>query len=245
MTQQTLPQPDQGGFAAFASDLRCLYRRHGLRALLGKLYARIRGAIHAREEFVVLSKDLSEITEMSFDGSLRIEELEARHLPALYRFNSRRCDSKANARALGDMERGYRGYVGYAGDELVGYYWWVDRRIEPRHRDIADYGLEIELGERDVYGFDFFLLEEHRGGGNSMAFLTTVETLLRDLGYRTLWGYVVAGNKPARWLYSMRGYRPVRKIESRTVLSRRIPVRSAGAGPAGSTGEAQPSVASR
>ena len=73
--------------------------------------------------------------------------------------------------------------MGYVGDELVGYYWWVDRRIEPRHRDIADYGLDIELGERDVYGFDFFLLEEHRGGGNSMAFLNTVETLLRDLGY--------------------------------------------------------------
>ena len=96
-----------------------------------------------------------------------------------------------------------------------------------------------------MYGFDFFLLEEHRGGGNSVAFLNTVETLLRDLGYRTLWGYVVAGNKPARWLYSMRGYRPVRKIESRTVLSRRMPVRTEGAAAGSSTGEAKPSVASR
>jgi GNAT superfamily N-acetyltransferase len=244
MTQQTLPQPDQGGLAAFVSDLRCSYRRHGLRALLAKVYTRIRTAIFTREEFVVLAKDLSEVPETSFDGSLTIEELEPRHLPALYRFNSRRCDSKANARALGDVERGYRGYVAYADAELVGYYWWVDRRIEPQHRDIADYGLELELGERDVYGFDFFLLEEHRGGGNSVAFLNTVETLLRALGYRTLWGYVVAANKPARWLYSMRGYRPVTRIESRTVLARRMPVRSEGAAPGGSTGEAEPSVAS-
>ncbi len=245
MTQQTLPQPQPGGSAALVSDLRCLYRRHGLRALLGKLYARVRASLYSHEEFVVLAKDLSDTSEMSFAGSLRIEELEPRHLPALYRFNRRRCDSKANARALGDVEQGYRGYVGYVGAELVGYYWWVDRAIEPRHRDIAAYGLEIELGEQDVYGFDFFLLEEHRGGGNSVEFLHTVETLLRDRGYRTLWGYVVAGNKPARWLYSMRGYRPVRKIEARRVLTRRTPVGAAGLGPDGSGAEAKPSVAAR
>ena len=87
--------------------------------------------------------------------------------------------------------------------------------IEPRHRDIEHYGLEIELDERAVYGFDFFLLEEHRGGGNSVEFLHKVETRLRELGYETLWGYVVAGNKPARWLYGMRGYRPVRKVAAR------------------------------
>ena len=76
-----------------------------------------------------------------------------------------------------------------------------------------------------------------------MEFLHTVETLLRDLGYRTLWGYVVAGNKPARWLYSMRGYRPVRRIEARTVLTRRMPVGAVGLGPEGSAAEAKPSVA--
>jgi GNAT superfamily N-acetyltransferase len=224
MTAESLPTPDQGSFAATFADLRCLYRRHGLRELLRKLAGRVRGILYSHEEIVVLRKDLRSITEMEFSESLRIEELEASDLPALFEFNSRRCDSKANGRAVSDVGRGYRGYAGYVGGELVGYYWWVDRRIEPRHRDIERYGLEIDLDDRAVYGFDFFLLEEHRGGGNSVEFLHKVEKRLRDSGYETLWGYVVADNKPARWLYSMCGYEPVRRVASSRALGRRLPV---------------------
>ena len=209
--------------AVFA-DLRCLYRRHGLRELLRKLAGRIRSVVSSREEVVVLRKDLRSITEMEFSESLRIEELEPGDLPALFEFNRRRCDSKANGRAVADVRDGYRGFAGYVGGELVGYYWWVDRAIEPRHRDIERYNLEIELADREVYGFDFFLLEEHRGGGNSVEFLHKVESRLRDLGYEALWGYVVADNKPARWLYSMCGYEPERRVASRRVLTRRVPV---------------------
>jgi hypothetical protein len=97
----------------------------------------------------------------------------------------------------------------------------VDREIEPRHSDIERYGLDIELGPGEVYGFDFYLLERHRGDGKSMEFLYKIEVALRDLGYDVLWGYVFADNKPARWLYSLRGYKPVRKVASRRLLGRR------------------------
>ncbi len=216
---------NQGAFAARLSDLRGLYRRHGLRTLASKAWARLKASVYSTDEVVVLAKDLREITDMAFAGSLRIEELGDRHIPALRRFNTARNDAKASARAEQDIRRGYRGYAGFAGDELVGYYWWVDRGIEPRHRDIADYGLHIDLADRDVYGFDFFLLEEYRGGGNSMEFLYKVETGLRDLGYRTLYGYVVEKNKPARWLYAMRGYVPVREVGAKRVLGRRVETR--------------------
>ncbi len=99
-------------------------------------------------------------------------------------------------RAVRALERGYRGFVGYVGHELVGYYWWVDGAIEPRHSDIVNLGLDIELGPGEVYGYDFFLLEEHRGDGKSMEFLAKIETALRAHGYRILWGYVVADNRP-------------------------------------------------
>jgi len=224
MSVQTSQSPQQGPLASSVSDLRCLHRRHGSRELLRRVAARARSAAFSREEIVVLRKDLREATEMAFSESLRIEELRPDDLPALFEFNRRRCDSKANARAVNDVSQGYRAYAGYVGEELVGYYWWVDRSIEPRHRDIENYGLEIELDDRAVYGFDFFLLEEHRGGGNSVEFLHKVETRLRELGYETLWGYVVADNRPARWLYSMRGYRPVRKVAARRVLTRRVPL---------------------
>jgi GNAT superfamily N-acetyltransferase len=224
MNAEIVPSPEQGPLAANLADLRCLYRRHGLRELLRKLAGRVRLILFSREEIVILRKDLRAITEMEFSESLRIEELDAGDLTALFEFNRRRCDSKANARAVADVARGYRGYAGYVGGELVGYYWWVDRRMEPRHRDIEHYGLEIELDERAVYGFDFFLLEEHRGGGNSVEFLHKVETKLRERGYETLWGYVLAGNRPARWLYSMSGYEPVRRVAASRVLGRRLPV---------------------
>ncbi len=189
--------------------------------LLGKLFGRLRHALYAREEIVVLRKDLGQITEMASSEALRIEEVERHHLPALYEFNGKRCNSKADARTYAALERGHRGFVGYVGDELVGYYWWVDAEIDPEHKDINRYGLGIEMGPGEVYGFDFFMLEEHRGDGKSMEFLYKIETGLRDLGYDTLWGYVIAGNKPARWLYGLRGYKSVRKVECRRVLRRR------------------------
>jgi GNAT superfamily N-acetyltransferase len=224
MSAESLPSPEQGSFVAGLADLRGLYRRHGPRELLRKLLGRVRSILFSREEVVVLRKDLRAAAEMEFSESLRIEELEVTDLPALFEFNRRRCDSKANARAVADVARGYRGYAGYVGGELVGYYWWVDRSIEPRHRDIEHYALGIELDELGVYGFDFFLLEEHRGGGNSVEFLHKVETKLRERGYETVWGYVVAGNRPARWLYSMSGYEPVRRVAASRVLGRRLPV---------------------
>jgi hypothetical protein len=226
MATELTAAPAKSGFAVTVADLRCRYRQDGLRALIAKIGARLRRSLYWHGEVVVLKKDLGQITEMEFSEALRIEELDARHLPALYEFNRRRCFSKADARAAAAVERGYRGFAGFVGDELVGYYWWVDAEIEPNHSDIAHYGLDIDLQPGEVYGFDFYLLEEHRGDGKSMEFLYKIEAALSDLGYDVLWGYVVADNKPARWLYSLRGYKAVRKVSSRSLLGRRRTIRT-------------------
>jgi GNAT superfamily N-acetyltransferase len=227
LTTELPAAPAKSGLAVTVADLRCRYRQDGLRVLIAKIGARLRRSLYWQSEVVVLKKDLGNITEMEFSEALRIEELDVRHLPALYEFNRRRCFSKADARAAAALERGYRGFVGYVGDELVGYYWWVDAAIEPHHSDIAHYGLDIDLAPGEVDGFDFYLLEAHRGDGKSMEFLYKIEAALRDLGYDVLWGYVVADNKPARWLYSLRGYKAVGKVSSRSLLGRRRLVRTA------------------
>ena len=36
-----------------------------------------------------------------------------------------------------------------------------------------------------------------------------IETALSELGYARVWGYVRGDNRPARWLYSTRGYEVV------------------------------------
>jgi hypothetical protein len=210
------------GRAATLADLRCHYRRRGLRSLIRKVARRLLAGVHRREDVVVMTKDLGEVMPMTSAEALRIEPLTAEHLPAVYEFNRRRCFTKADGRAPRALERGYRGFVGFVGDAPVGYYWWVDAAIEPRHGDIERLGLGFELGPGEVYGYDFFMLEEHRGGGKAMEFLHKIETALNELGYRLIWGYVEAGNRPARWLYGLRGYKPVSKVESRRVLGRRV-----------------------
>jgi hypothetical protein len=222
MATKTQTRPEQSRLALTVANLRCRLERDGVWALLAKIAHALRSRLYCTERVVVMSKDLTTITDMTFDEAVQIEEFGDRHLDAMAEFNRRRCNTSADARAVAALERGYRGFVGFVGDELVGYYWWVDGEIEPSHKDIERYGLDIELQPGEVYGYDFFLLEQHRGDGKAMEFLYKVESGLRDLGYRTLWGYVVTENKPARWLYGLRGYKPVRTVVSRQVLGRRV-----------------------
>jgi GNAT superfamily N-acetyltransferase len=228
MATGTQTRPQQGRLALTLANLRCRLERDGPRALLAKIARALGSRLYCTERVVVMSKDLTAITDMTFDEAVLIEEFGEGHLEAMAEFNRRRCNTSADDRAKAALARGYRGFVGYVSGELVGYYWWVDGEIEPRHADIERYGLDIELQPGEVYGYDFYLLEQHRGDGNAMEFLYKVESSLRDLGYRTLWGYVIADNKPARWLYGLRGYKPVRTVVSRRVLGRRVQKRVEG-----------------
>jgi len=203
------------------ADLRRRISDRGWKGLLGDVRRRLRTSIRSEEKLIVLMKDLDQIVEPSVETDLRIEDLEERHLPALYELNHKRSFARADRRFATAVSHGYRGYVGFRGDELVGYYWWVDGTSSRLHPDLDGLDLGIELRERDVYGSDFFLLESHRGGGRAVDFLFKLESDLRRRGYRRLWGYVVSTNRPARWIYSSRGYQSMWTVLHRTVLLRR------------------------
>jgi GNAT superfamily N-acetyltransferase len=190
-------------------DIGCLCRRNGVLATLRK----VRQALRAEAELLVVAKGLDEIPDVALGERLRLEELDRAALPALAGFNRGRCDTRATRRFAAGLARGHRGFVAYRGAEVAGHYWWVDRRIDPRHPHLQRLG--IELGQQDVYGFDFFISELHRGEGRAVAMLQDVETRLRQLGYERVWGYVLGDNRPARWLYSMRGYEVVGRVHLR------------------------------
>jgi GNAT superfamily N-acetyltransferase len=192
------------GLRALGSDLGCLLRRDGVRATVGRI-----GVGFKRGELLVIAKRLDDVHDISFEVALRVDELGPGALPALAELNGRRCDTRATARFAADLERGYQGFVAWLGDAVIGYYWWTDGD-HPHLRH-----LDVELVEGDVYGFDFFLAAEHRGEGRAVAFLHAIETALGKRGFRRLWGYVRADNRPARWLYDMRGYEVVRHVELR------------------------------
>lgn len=167
---------------------------------------------------IILVKRLDEIVVPRRRDMLVLEDAEARHLPALRRINRSRNDLKVDDRFARDIAAGYGGFVAFAGGEPAGCYWWVDRKMRPVHRELTSRGLGIELGPRDVYGFDLFLLPEFRGGGRASDLAYQVESRLRDRGFERLLGGVDERNLMARWLYDSRGYEPVEVVVSTTVL---------------------------
>ncbi len=111
---------------------------------------------------------------------------------------------------------GYRCFVGFLDDEPIGHLWWVDNATRPRHPRLKRLG--ITLGEREVYGFDYFVLPERRGRALSADLLRLIEDELSRRGYRILYGYVDTENAKARWLYMIEGYDTVRTVGLREIL---------------------------
>jgi ribosomal protein S18 acetylase RimI-like enzyme len=189
---------------ALASDIRCLVRRDGLRPTLRRVTQGFRS-----QDVIVLCKRLDEIADIALRQRLAVSDLTGSDLPALAEFNRRRCDRRATGRFAAGIDDGHRGFIARNGGEVAGYYWWTER--DHPHLD----ALGIRLAERDVYGFDYFLADEHRGEGRAVEFLYGIETRLRERGFDRVWGYVRSDNRPARWLYSSRGYDAVDKVHLR------------------------------
>jgi GNAT superfamily N-acetyltransferase len=195
--------------------IRLYIEFHGVRATLAAIGRRLRRLPYSSERLIVLLKSLDSITESRRPGDLRVEDLEERDLPALSDLNRRRGRPQVDKRFAAAVAAGFHGFVAWRDDRLAGYYWWVAEEDPTPHPDLRDLGLGIELEPGDVYGTDFYLLDEFRGSGTAADFLCKIEKSLCDRGYRRLWGYVDAENRAALWAYRRRGY------ESMWTLSRR------------------------
>lgn len=192
-------------------------RERGMRGTLKRIGLRLREG-YTSEEVIVLLKDLDSIIEPKSAGTLKVEDLEPRHLAGLRELNRKRGEPGADRYFENSIGYGFHGFVALGGGEVIGYYWWVDRDNPTAHPDVWRLGRGFELGEGDVYGSSLFLLEEHRGRGVAGDFLFQIESSLRDRGYTRLWGYVDKDNRPARWLYRVRGYEPTWNVVSRRLV---------------------------
>jgi GNAT superfamily N-acetyltransferase len=200
------------------SRLRRYLQANGLRRTLVAVPKRLWRVLYSSERLIVLVKELDAIVVPAKEGELRVEDLGRQHLDGLSRLNRARGRPEVDRRFARYVEQGFHGFVGYLGEQLVGYYWWVDRDVPMLYPDLRKLGLGIELGAGEVYGSDFFLLAEHRGGGLAAEFLFEIERGLRERGYERLWGYVVSSNRPARWIYSTRGYVPMWILDRTRIL---------------------------
>jgi GNAT superfamily N-acetyltransferase len=190
------------------SRLREYARTHGIRATASELLIRLRRAVYANDRITLLIKDLDSIAEPARTSDVRIEPLGRDKLPGLSELGRRRGRARLGRRFRSNLDRGLHGFVGIRDAETVAYYWWIEDEHADSHPDLAWLGSAVEVRSGDVYGSDFYVLPDQRQGGTANQLLYLIETALRDLGYKRIWGYVDAGNSAARWLYSSRGYRP-------------------------------------
>jgi GNAT superfamily N-acetyltransferase len=198
--------------------LRRYVETNGARKTAAAIARAMRGVFFADDRLIVIVKELDSIVEPWSKGELRIEDLKESDMPALAELNRTRGRPDVQRLFERYVEQGFHGFVAYMGQEMVGYYWWVDGTVPVRYTDPGRLKLGMELGEADAYGSHFFMLEEHRGGGVAADFLYEVESSLRDRGFVRLWGFVTSNNRPARWLYSTRGYRPMWVVRLRRIM---------------------------
>lgn len=218
-----LPARDAfGGRARLTvADALVLARRRAPGELAAKARRRLARPLRSTDTVIVLVKDLDDIVVCPPSGRLRIEPIGPEHLPALHELNRRRGASRKTRNFIADLRGGCGGFAVLARDDAVGFYWFVGGPAAAEHADVRRLAGAVELDDGDLYGYDFFLDEAVRGGNAAGEALTLVETALRARGCRRLWGYVDADNRPARWLYATRRYRPVRRLTTRTLLGYR------------------------
>jgi len=181
-------------------------RESGVRGTVAALLARLRKELYSEEVFIVLLKDLSDVVAVKRPSGVIVEDLRREHLPLLSRLNAERDAPEVDERFAAYVDAGFHGFIALLDGAAVGYYWWVDAGNGAEFPDLRDYGIGIELGPGEAYGSDFYILEAQRNGRLAGEILTHIEGGLRERGFTLLWGYVVAENRPARWLYETRGY---------------------------------------
>lgn len=181
-------------------------RERGLKGAAADLLARLRTEIYSEEVSLVLLKDLGEVGPVKRPTGIAVEDVRRDHLPLLAQLNRERDAPQVDERFAAYVDAGFHGFVALLDGAAIGYYWWVDAEKGAEFPDLRDFGLGIELGPGEVYGSDFYILEAHRNGHLGREMLTRIEGSLSARGYSKLWGYVLADNRPARWVYESRGY---------------------------------------
>ena len=195
------------------AGLRSYCRVHGLGATTAKILLgccrRVVG--YSRSEEIVSEKSLVEKSRVSLAPKLTIRALDRQDRDLLAAFHADHgVEPNQRARVNRYLEHGYRGFLAFAGDVLIGYLFWVDNtsKAEDRHPHLRIY--DIPLEDHDVYAFDFYIAPRHRGGSRALEFFDRAEKSLAEDGYRKAYGMVLKEKKSARWIYSMLGYRPIR-----------------------------------
>jgi GNAT superfamily N-acetyltransferase len=197
----------------------------GLRRILPppvrRLARHLRRGIFDELELVIIERALGGAGRPSPAAlTLRaVEEGDFESLAAFCRIH-RGVEIEAISRLYDFQAMGYPGFLAAVDGALLGYVWWVDAARHARAPHPRVRRLGIEIGERTVYLFDFFVAPQFRGKGISLAFLGIVHSQLRSLGFQRAVGDVDANDLRARWTYRVDGWTDVQRVRVFTLCSR-------------------------
>lgn len=125
------------------------------------------------------------------------------------------------SRAKNYLSNNFRVTMAMLDDKPIGFVWWTDAQVETPecvHPHVERFG--IELGEKDVYGFDLQILQQNHGDNVAGDFFHLFRMQLLSIGYQTIWGCAEKDNLPAMWLHRMQRHEAVRTITSQKILGR-------------------------
>ena len=189
--------------------------RRDWKGIIARRWRRISVHLMRRHSDIVMSKELADGAGPPSGTQLQYCAYEGGDPVILDRIGAaRHLDADDLARLRLFARRGYSVLFAEFGGRIVGFLWWADARLtgDRAHPHVARYG--IRLGPREAYVFDFFLEPGSRGGGNANEFLSAFDQHLRSRGFERLWGFVASDNKPARWLYTLSGWKPQKTVNS-------------------------------
>jgi GNAT superfamily N-acetyltransferase len=203
-----------------AWKLVLLYRRLGLTGLLPRLARRAVATVYAKHTELVLVKRLDGgLTAPYRHNELRIAPVTPGHAPLLKRFNATHRTKRKVVASARYLECGYRGFLAFLDEELIGYWWWVSNETDRTITHPCVERFDLRLKDDEVFAFDYFIAPDYRAQGTAVKFLSLIYAELAALGYRGVWGSVDAANAPARWVYMALGNKVVRRNIAHEIFS--------------------------
>lgn len=123
------------------------------------------------------------------------------------------------SRAKNYLANNFRVTMAMLGEKPIGFVWWTGSQADSSecvHPHVERFG--IELGEKDLYGFDLQILPQYQGDNVAGDFFHLYKMQLLSLGYQIIWGCAEKDNLPAMWLHRMQRHEAVRTIKSQKIL---------------------------
>lgn len=191
-----------------------LYRKFGLKKACILLFHILISKIYRKNDDLLLLMDLNKEIKFSGKSRIQIQSIENHHFPLLIQFNKKYREAQRITYLTGYQKNGYKGYLAFINNELIGYMWWVDNKIIPTKNHPSIFRFELCLKDDDIYWFDLFIVPNYRGSGYAVEFISKITFELRKLGYNRAMGLVASDNRPAKLFYFICGNKIVKHFIS-------------------------------